>query len=103
MLPSNLEINSSLDGIVDKVSNFCNDVIGDVCGIISGSAATYVVLNIATMGALQDTTYIEVIMGAVVAALTVGGKSRGKKIAINNSNQVIYKVAVVIRFFKGRE
>ena len=22
----------------DKVSSFCNDVIGDICGIISGSA-----------------------------------------------------------------
>ena len=24
----------------DKVSSFCNDVIGDICGIISGAAAT---------------------------------------------------------------
>lgn len=87
----------------DKVSNVCNDVIGDICGIISGSASTYIVLSIATLGNLQQVTYIEVLMGAMVAALTIGGKSIGKKIAINNSNQVIYKVAVVIRFFKGRE
>ena len=87
----------------DKVSNFCNDVIGDVCGIISGSASTYIVLAIANMGGLQNVTYIEVLMGGLVAALTVGGKSIGKRIAINNSNQVIYKVAVVVRFFKGRE
>ena len=87
----------------DKVSNFCNDVIGDVCGIISGSAATYIVLEIANMGGLQNVTYIEVLMGGLVAALTVGGKSIGKRVAINNSNQVIYKVAVVVRFFKGRE
>ena len=87
----------------DKVSNFCNDVIGDVCGIISGSAATYIVLEIANMGGLQNVSYIEVLMGGLVAALTVGGKSIGKRVAINNSNQVIYKVAVVVRFFKGRE
>ena len=27
----------------DKVSNFCNDVVGDICGIVSGSASAAVV------------------------------------------------------------
>lgn len=87
----------------DKVSNFCNDVIGDICGIISGSASTYIVIEIVALGQWQNVTYVEAIIGALVAALTVGGKSLGKRIAMNNSNQIIYKVAVILRFFKGRE
>lgn len=86
----------------DKVSNVCNDVIGDICSIISGAASTYIVMAITSMG-WDNVTVVEVLVSALVAALTVGGKSIGKRIAINGSNQVIYKVAVVIRFFKGRE
>lgn len=87
----------------DKVSNVCNDVIGDICSIISGAAATIIVMTITSMGLWENVTVLEVLVSAMVAALTVGGKSIGKRIAINGSNQVIYKVAVVVRFFKGRE
>ena len=31
----------------DKVSSFCNDVIGDICGIISGSAGVAVATSLA--------------------------------------------------------
>ena len=30
----------------DRVSNFCNDVIGDISGIISGTAVAFVVLKL---------------------------------------------------------
>ncbi len=86
----------------DKVANFCNDVIGDICGIVSGAASTYIIVKIAEIGGLSNVTYIEILMGGFVAALTVGGKSLGKRFAINSSNNVIYKVAVVIRFIKRR-
>lgn len=32
----------------DKVSSFCNDVIGDICGIISGSAGVSVARGLAS-------------------------------------------------------
>lgn len=32
----------------DKVSSFCNDVIGDICGIISGSAGVSVAKGLAS-------------------------------------------------------
>ena len=84
----------------DKVSNLCNDVIGDICGVISGTACTYIVLKIAANGGSLKETVISVIMTGMVASLTVGGKALGKSIAIENSNYIIYKVAVVIRFFE---
>src|SRR5690606_10450463 len=30
----------------DRVSNFCNDVIGDISGIVSGTAVTFVVFEL---------------------------------------------------------
>ena len=83
----------------DKVSNLCNDVIGDICGIVSGAAAAYILVNLVGGANL----YAEALLGGFVAALTVGGKSLGKSTAISNSNAIVYKVAVVIRFIKGKE
>lgn len=89
----------------DKVNNLCNDVIGDICGIISGSATTYIVIKvISNIANSTDTiqTVIEVLLTGVVASLTVGGKAIGKGIAIEKSNEILYNVAKIIRFFKRR-
>ena len=32
----------------DQVSSFCNDVIGDICGVVSGSAAATIAIKIAS-------------------------------------------------------
>lgn len=31
----------------DKVSSFCNDVVGDICGIVSGTASSIIALSLA--------------------------------------------------------
>jgi len=80
----------------DKVSNVCNDVVGDICGIISGAAGAYIIFRL--IGGSEDVTVIELIVTGMITALTVGGKALGKNIAITNSNYIIYKVSVIIRF-----
>jgi len=84
----------------DKVSNVCNDVIGDICGIISGAAGAYIIIRI--IGSQSNTTVAELIMTGLITALTVGGKALGKTIALRNSNYIIYKVSVIISFIKER-
>ncbi|AUS96173.1 Mg2+ and Co2+ transporter CorB [Clostridium thermosuccinogenes] len=84
----------------DKVSNFCNDVIGDICGVISGTASTYIVLRIAADSESLRGVVINLIMTGMVASFTVGGKAFGKSLAIENSNYIIYKVSIIINFFK---
>lgn len=84
----------------DKVSNFCNDVIGDICGVISGTASTYIVLKIAADSESLRGVVINLIMTGMVASFTVGGKAFGKSLAIENSNYIIYKVSIIINFFK---
>ncbi len=84
----------------DKVSNVCNDVIGDICGIISGAAGAYIIIRI--VGNQKGATVAELVMAGLITALTVGGKALGKTIALRNSNYIIYKVSVVISFIKGK-
>lgn len=86
----------------DRVSSFCNDVIGDVCGIVSGSAGIIIAEKI--LEAFNSTnSLISVGIGAVVAAVTIGGKSTGKTFAMNNSNEIVTKVSrVVCLFVKDR-
>jgi hypothetical protein len=86
----------------DKVSNFCNDVVGDICGVISGTAAAFIVYKFAGEGSNAENTLFGLSVTAMVASLTVGGKSFGKSIALHNSNYIIYKVAVVTNFLFGR-
>lgn len=82
----------------DKVSNFCNDVIGDISGIISGSASSAIVVMLAKNGG--DTFVLSVILAALVAALTVGGKAIGKSFAISKSNSIIFTVGKIISLVK---
>jgi len=84
----------------DKVSNVCNDVVGDICGIISGAAGAYIIVRI--VGQAEGITVIELLVTGMITALTVGGKALGKTIALYNSNYIIYKVSVVIEFIKDR-
>ncbi|MDF2523872.1 MAG: hypothetical protein K0R31_1513 [Clostridiales bacterium] len=86
----------------DKVSNFCNDVVGDICGIISGTASAYIVTILAGGQTVSETSVAALGITGLVASMTVGGKAIGKSIAIENSNFIIYKVGVISKFFTSR-
>ena len=54
----------------DKVSSFCNDVIGDICGIVSGSAGVAITATISK--ALNiNIFYIGLIVTAIISSLTI--------------------------------
>lgn len=82
----------------DKVSSFCNDVIGDICGIISGSAGVYVGATLAIILNFNP-VITSLITTGVIAALTIGGKAIGKSFAINKSTTILYKFSKVISYF----
>src|SRR5690625_6045167 len=77
----------------DKFASFSNDVIGDISGIVSGTATAIVVLQISQILGYSDGSAIHisisVILTSFVAALTVGGKALGKYFAIHNSTEII--------------
>lgn len=82
----------------DKVGSFCNDVIGDIVGIISGSATSVIVVMIYTLGGFSSQFFLTVILTAIVAAITIGGKAAGKRVAINKSHEIVFMAGKVISF-----
>ena len=85
----------------DKVASFCNDVIGDICGIISGAAATTIAVGISNSFNL-NLLITNLTVAAIVASLTIGGKAMGKSFAINKSDIILYEFAKVVSiFYKG--
>ncbi|MDD4298824.1 MAG: CNNM domain-containing protein [Bacilli bacterium] len=82
----------------EKVSAFCNDVIGDICNIISGSAGAVIAAGIASKYNI-DAVIVALLLTAIIAALTIGGKAMGKSYAINKSEVIIYKVAKICNTF----
>jgi len=87
----------------DKVTGFCNDVVGDVTGIISGTTAALIAARLME-GFSSENILFPLLMTGVVAGLTVGGKAAGKTIAINNSTAIVLRVGKLINFlgFKSR-
>lgn len=80
----------------EKVSNICADVIGDICGIISGACSVAIVMKI---NILDGSYWLNIIMSAIVAAVTVGGKAFNKDISIKNSKEVILLASRFIGIF----
>jgi CBS domain containing-hemolysin-like protein len=76
----------------DRFSSFCNDVIGDITGIISGAATAIVVFKfISSMDEANTVLYtvLSVVFSGLVSALTVGGKAMGKSFAIHYSTEIV--------------
>lgn len=82
----------------DKVSSFCCDVIGDICGIVSGASASAVSVGLAATFN-WNLLLVSLTVAAVVASLTIGGKACGKSFAINKSDVILYEFAKIISIF----
>lgn len=82
-----------------QVSSICNDVIGDICGIISGSLGAVLTIGLADIFSFS-TTITTILVTAVISSLTVGGKAIFKDIANKNSDKIVYLVGKIISIFK---
>lgn len=81
-----------------KVSNFCCDVIGDVCGIVSGASGTAITaILVSNFGFNLFITGL--IVSGLIASLTIGGKALGKSFAINKSQIILYEFAKFVSHF----
>ena len=82
----------------DKVSSFCCDVIGDICGVISGAAGTAIAAILITE---YNTNLLitGLLITAIISSLTIGGKAIGKSFAINKSDIILYSFAKFIATF----
>ncbi|HEX3043649.1 MAG TPA: hypothetical protein VHY08_02765 [Bacillota bacterium] len=74
----------------DQVANFCNDVVGDIAGTISGAIIASISLGFVKDGSIISEQLFGAAAIAFIAALTVGGKALGKSYAIAKANQIVY-------------
>lgn len=79
-----------------RISSICNDVIGDISGIISGTTGAAIAARLIFLTPEHDSLLLTILLSSVVAAITVGGKSFGKHIAITESNNIVYKISYII-------
>lgn len=85
----------------ERVSSICNDVIGDICGVVSGSASASIAAQVIAgfSGKGQEITML--LMSALVAGFTVGGKAIGKSFAISSCTQIVSFVGKTIWVFRN--
>ena len=84
----------------DKVSSVMNDVIGDVCGILSGAAGAAIVTKIAIdNGGSFASIFIPSLVAAIIAGLTIFGKAIFKSIAIKHADSITLHFSKFLNFF----
>jgi CBS domain containing-hemolysin-like protein len=84
----------------ERVSSICNDVIGDICGVVSGSASATIAAQVLQHFEFSWPRIVSLVMSALVAGLTVGGKAVGKTFAMNSCTDIIYLVGQFIYWLR---
>ena len=73
----------------EKVSSICNDVVGDICGIMSGATGALIVARVtAGLGGVR-VLLVSLLITGLISALTIGGKAAGKGVAVLCSSRVL--------------
>lgn len=80
----------------EKVSSICNDVVGDICGVVSGAASAAIAARVIAEFSVTWPKAVTLVMSAMIAGLTVGGKALGKSIAIESSTDIVHTVGKMI-------
>ena len=85
----------------ERVSSICNDVVGDICGVVSGSASATIAAQVLRNFEFNAESFIPLIMSALVAGLTVGGKAIGKTFAMNSCTNIVHGVGKLVWAFRN--
>lgn len=80
----------------ERVSSICNDVVGDICGVVSGSASATIAAQVLQNFEFAWPQMVSLVMSALVAGLTVGGKAIGKTFAMNSATMIVHTVGKLI-------
>ena len=77
---------------IDKISSFCGDVVGDICGILSGAGGVSLVVNMHIQNA-NIFFLVTSLLSSFIAGLTIFFKAVMKTYAVENSLNVVMRVA----------
>jgi len=81
-----------------QVTSFCNDIVGDISGTVSGSAGAAIVFRVLTSHPRINDAVASAAMVSLVAAFTVGGKALAKGLAIARANDIVLVVGRLLAF-----
>mgnify|MGYP001106316100 CR=1 FL=1 len=82
----------------NRVSSVCNDVVGDICGIVSGATGAVIVARL-QKGLDLESVLISVGVTALISGATIGGKALGKPFAMNQSKRVVHLAGRFLHLF----
>lgn len=85
----------------ERVGSICNDVVGDICGVISGSASAVIASKVISHFTFSWPNLVSLLMSALVAASTVGGKAIGKSYAIKSCTVIVHRAGRLIGVWNG--
>lgn len=91
----------------EKVCSFCADVVGDICGILSGAGGACIIMSISkNLSSASIVILISTLVSSLIAGLTILFKALMKGFAIKNANKLILKLGKLIEksfFYKKRK
>jgi CBS domain containing-hemolysin-like protein len=79
-----------------KVSSLCNDVVGDISGIISGATGALIVARLTSGMDILPALLTSLTITGLIAALTIGGKAIGKGFGIGYSVKIVFAVGKIL-------
>jgi len=85
----------------ERVSSILNDVVGDIVGIISGSAGSVIAVYLVSLGVRS--AIASMLITAFTSAFMIGGKAYGKGIAIANSDRIVLFAGKVMAMFDRKQ
>ena len=84
----------------ERVSSVLNDVVGDIVGIVSGSAGSVIALYLTSLGV--PGALATVLMTAFISSFMIGGKAYAKGFAIEKSDTIVLFVGRAMALFEKR-
>ena len=87
----------------ERVSSICNDVVGDICGVVSGAAAATISAQLLLNYEFSWPSMVGLIMSACVSSLTVCGKAIAKTFALGSSTKIVHFAGKVIAVVSGHK
>lgn len=103
------KVKGAKEGIIlinnaDKVASIFADIVGDICGILSGAAGAVIAGKLVS-GVADDMVVILIasLVSAVIAGAIIFGKAMMKRVALESSDKIILilaKIVYVVTFGK---
>lgn len=79
------------------VTSFCNDVVGDIAGTLSGALGASIVYRLLVLQPGLDEALLSILVVSLVSAATVGGKAAVKSWALEQSTSIVLTAGRVLR------